>query len=112
MSCEELAAMLPRPRCVPLLLILVRVIETSLIKITTGKLLVTKNRYWYRHQFEKLFPQDACTESVARWIPRADWGCPSDPSGRAQKVHAATYNATSYVEALNLIDKKKGTAVA
>jgi asparagine synthase (glutamine-hydrolysing) len=74
---------------------------------------VTINRYWYRHQFEKLFPQDACTESVVRWIPRADWGCPADPSGRAQKVHAAAYNvASSVVDAAGLIDKKKGIVVA
>eukprot|EP00026_Physarum_polycephalum_P005932 Phypoly_transcript_05971.p1 GENE.Phypoly_transcript_05971~~Phypoly_transcript_05971.p1 ORF type:complete len:568 (+),score=114.15 Phypoly_transcript_05971:66-1769(+) len=75
----------------------------------------TKEAYWYRHQFEKIFPQEACTESVVRWIPRADWGCPSDPSGRAQKVHAAT-NATSSVpksvETASIIDKKKGSAVA
>lgn len=42
-------------------------------------------------KFEQLFPQKATEESVVRWIPRADWGCPSDPSGRAQKVHEAAY---------------------
>ncbi|CAG8599482.1 13160_t:CDS:2, partial [Dentiscutata heterogama] len=44
----------------------------------------TKEAYWYRDQFESLFPGDHCTESVVRWIPRRDWGCPEDPSGRAQ----------------------------
>ncbi|RUS22336.1 asparagine synthase [Endogone sp. FLAS-F59071] len=51
----------------------------------------TKEAYWYREIFEQWFPQNACTESVVRWIPREDWGCPADPSGRAQKVHEAAY---------------------
>ncbi|KAF7724610.1 asparagine synthetase [Apophysomyces ossiformis] len=52
----------------------------------------TKEAYMYRVMFEQWFPQEACTASVVRWIPRADWGCPEDPSGRAQKVHDAAYN--------------------
>ncbi|KAG0163212.1 asparagine synthetase [Apophysomyces sp. BC1034] len=52
----------------------------------------TKEAYMYRVMFEQWFPQEACTASVVRWIPRADWGCPEDPSGRAQKVHDATYD--------------------
>ncbi|KAJ3019490.1 UNVERIFIED_CONTAM: asparagine synthetase [Siphonaria sp. JEL0065] len=51
----------------------------------------TKEGVWYRRAFEKLFPQRACLESVVRWIPRKDWGCPEDPSGRAQKAHNAAY---------------------
>ncbi|KAJ3067655.1 asparagine synthetase [Podochytrium sp. JEL0797] len=51
----------------------------------------TKEGVWYRRCFEKLFPQRACLESVVRWIPRGDWGCPEDPSGRAQKAHVAAY---------------------
>ncbi|CAO3622371.1 unnamed protein product [Mucor fragilis] len=51
----------------------------------------TKEAYMYRVMFEQWFPQPACTASVVRWIPRADWGCPSDPSGRAQKVHEQAY---------------------
>src|SRR5690606_17194536 len=51
----------------------------------------TKEAYWYREVFEQWFPQEACTESVVRWIPKADWGCPADPSGRAQKAHEAAY---------------------
>ncbi|KAG0074101.1 asparagine synthetase [Linnemannia elongata] len=54
----------------------------------------TKEAYWYREVFEQAFPQDACTESVVRWIPRGDWGCPADPSGRAQKVHDSAYEKT------------------
>ncbi|KAI9346024.1 glutamine-hydrolyzing asparagine synthase [Zopfochytrium polystomum] len=53
----------------------------------------TKEAYWYRRVFEKHFPQRACLESVVRWIPRRDWGCSEDPSGRAQKAHNAAYVA-------------------
>ncbi|KAI8916772.1 asparagine synthase [Powellomyces hirtus] len=51
----------------------------------------TKEAYWYREKFEAHFPQKQCTESVVRWIPRKDWGCSEDPSGRAQKGHNAAY---------------------
>lgn len=51
----------------------------------------TKEAYWYRQEFEKHFPQNACLQSVVRWIPRTDWGCPMDPSGRAQKSHIKAY---------------------
>ncbi|KAJ3123708.1 asparagine synthetase [Nowakowskiella sp. JEL0407] len=51
----------------------------------------TKEAFWYRQIFEKHFPQKACLESVVRWIPRKDWGCSEDPSGRAQKAHLAAY---------------------
>ncbi|KAJ3273818.1 asparagine synthetase, partial [Borealophlyctis nickersoniae] len=55
----------------------------------------TKEAYWYRTVFEERFPQKACLESVVRWIPRKDWGCPEDPSGRAQKAHNAAYNKSA-----------------
>ncbi|GAN07107.1 asparagine synthetase [Mucor ambiguus] len=51
----------------------------------------TKEAYMYRVMFDQWYPQEACTASVVRWIPRADWGCPEDPSGRAQKVHEQAY---------------------
>ncbi|KAJ1971588.1 asparagine synthetase [Dimargaris xerosporica] len=51
----------------------------------------TKEAYYYRHLFEQSFPQPACSHSVVRWVPRTDWGCSDDPSGRAQKVHSAAY---------------------
>jgi len=51
----------------------------------------TKEAHFYRVLFSKLFPQKACLESVVRWIPRRDWGCPEDPSGRAQKGHEKAY---------------------
>lgn len=47
----------------------------------------TKEAYMYRGMFEQWYPQDACTASVVRWIPKAEWGCPEDPSGRAQAIH-------------------------
>ena len=68
---------------------------------------MTINRYWYRHQFERLFPQEACVESVMRWIPRADWGCPSDPSGRAQKIHSAAYKVETATSSMTSKAKEK-----
>ncbi|BFZ61830.1 asparagine synthetase [Saitoella coloradoensis] len=50
----------------------------------------TKEAYWYRCMFDNVFPQQ-CAESVMRWIPKSEWGVPSDPSGRAQKVHEQAY---------------------
>lgn len=51
----------------------------------------TKEACLYRRLFEQHFPQQACIESVARWVPRTDWGCSADPSGRAQKIHEKAY---------------------
>ncbi|KAI9490794.1 asparagine synthase [Zychaea mexicana] len=51
----------------------------------------TKEAYMYRVLFDQWFPQEACTASVVRWVPRKDWGCSEDPSGRAQKAHQAAY---------------------
>ncbi|KAJ3339788.1 asparagine synthetase [Gonapodya sp. JEL0774] len=51
----------------------------------------TKEAYYYRQIFEQHFPQKQCLTTVMRWIPRKDWGCPEDPSGRAQKVHEQAY---------------------
>ncbi|KAI8593335.1 asparagine synthase [Geranomyces variabilis] len=51
----------------------------------------TKEAYWYREKFERVFSGPQCLESVVRWIPRKDWGCSEDPSGRAQKGHVAAY---------------------
>lgn len=52
---------------------------------------MTKEAYWYRELFEIHYPQMACMKSIVRWVPRTDWGCPMDPSGRAQKSHKETY---------------------
>ncbi|KAJ1830627.1 asparagine synthetase [Coemansia sp. RSA 2706] len=51
----------------------------------------TKEAYLYREIFEQRFPQPACLQSVVRWVPRTDWGCSADPSGRAQKIHEQAY---------------------
>lgn len=44
----------------------------------------TKEAYYYRYIFEKLFPPYAA-QTVDYWIPT--WGKNKDPSGRAQKQH-------------------------
>ena len=49
----------------------------------------TKEAYYYRSVFEMHFPERVCLTTVKRWVPRLDWGCSADPSGRAQKVHVA-----------------------
>lgn len=49
----------------------------------------TKEAYFYRKIFEEHFPNKACLTTVKRWIPRLDWGCSADPSGRAQVAHVA-----------------------
>lgn len=52
---------------------------------------LTKEAYWYREMFDELFPQETVAKTVMRWIPKAEWGCNADPSGRAQTVHQQTY---------------------
>ncbi|XP_035895252.1 probable asparagine synthetase [glutamine-hydrolyzing] [Anopheles stephensi] len=47
----------------------------------------TKEAYYYRKLFEQLFPGSTFARTVQRWMPRTDWGCPEDPSGRKQTVH-------------------------
>ncbi|KAK9456205.1 hypothetical protein V1511DRAFT_496842 [Dipodascopsis uninucleata] len=47
----------------------------------------TKEAYWYRCMFDELFPSKTCASTVMRWIPKADWGCAADPSGRYVKSH-------------------------
>uniref|UniRef100_A0A182QWH7 Asparagine synthetase [glutamine-hydrolyzing] n=1 Tax=Anopheles farauti TaxID=69004 RepID=A0A182QWH7_9DIPT len=47
----------------------------------------TKEAFYYRHVFEQLFPGESFARTVQRWIPRTDWGCSEDPSGRKQDVH-------------------------
>ncbi|KAI8867205.1 asparagine synthase [Ramicandelaber brevisporus] len=51
----------------------------------------TKEACWYRQMFDQWFPEKACRASVVRWVPRTDWGCSADPSGRAQALHVAAY---------------------
>ncbi|KAL6929405.1 asparagine synthetase [Hanseniaspora valbyensis] len=47
----------------------------------------TKEAYWYRCKFDALFPQKAAASTVMRWVPKAEWGCHEDPSGRFAKIH-------------------------
>ncbi|ODV91356.1 hypothetical protein CANCADRAFT_26824 [Tortispora caseinolytica NRRL Y-17796] len=49
----------------------------------------TKEAYWYRLMFDEHFPTKAAASTVMRWIPKADWGCAEDPSGRYVKTHIA-----------------------
>lgn len=49
----------------------------------------TKEAYYYRRLFEEMFPGEAYARTVMKWVPRTDWGCSADPSGRAQTVHVA-----------------------
>ncbi|KAI0028118.1 glutamine-hydrolyzing asparagine synthase [Vararia minispora EC-137] len=51
----------------------------------------TKEAYWIRDIFESYFPSDAAASTAVRWIPRGDWGCAPDPSGRAVGIHNAAY---------------------
>lgn len=52
----------------------------------------TKEAYYYRMLFEKMFPGDAFAKTVRQWIPRKDWGCSDDPSGRSHKIHFTARN--------------------
>ncbi|TFK76529.1 asparagine synthase [Pluteus cervinus] len=52
----------------------------------------TKEAYYIREIFEGLFPGKAAGETAVRWIPRGDWGCASDPSGRSVSIHNAAYD--------------------
>ncbi|KAH9951912.1 glutamine-hydrolyzing asparagine synthase [Amylocystis lapponica] len=55
----------------------------------------TKEAYFIREIFDGLFPLEAAAKTAVRWIPRGDWGCASDPSGRSVTIHTAAYEATS-----------------
>ncbi|KAK7466999.1 asparagine synthetase [Stygiomarasmius scandens] len=51
----------------------------------------TKEAYYIRDIFDGLFPSEAAASTAIRWIPRGDWGCSSDPSGRSVSIHNAAY---------------------
>ncbi|GJE90854.1 asparagine synthetase B [Phanerochaete sordida] len=55
----------------------------------------TKEAYYIREVFDGLFPSEAAAKTAVRWIPRGDWGCASDPSGRAVEIHTAAYETSS-----------------
>ncbi|KAI5122061.1 hypothetical protein M0805_006045 [Coniferiporia weirii] len=54
----------------------------------------TKEGYYVRDIFDGLFPTEAASKTAVRWVPRGDWGCSSDPSGRSVSIHNAAYEAT------------------
>ncbi|KAG8733196.1 asparagine synthetase [Ceratobasidium sp. 428] len=54
----------------------------------------TKEGYYIREVFQGLFPSPAAAKTAVRWIPRGDWGCASDPSGRSVSIHNAAYTDT------------------
>ncbi|KZS99052.1 glutamine-hydrolyzing asparagine synthase [Sistotremastrum niveocremeum HHB9708] len=53
----------------------------------------TKEGYYIRETFESLFPSEAAASTAVRWIPREDWGCATDPSGRSVSIHNAAYDS-------------------
>ncbi|GLB35030.1 putative asparagine synthase [Lyophyllum shimeji] len=53
----------------------------------------TKEAYFIRDIFDGLFPSKTAAQTAVRWIPRGDWGCASDPSGRSVSIHNAAYTS-------------------
>jgi asparagine synthase (glutamine-hydrolysing) len=51
----------------------------------------TKEAYFLRDLFDSLFHSETAAKTAVRWIPRKDWGCTSDPSGRSVSIHNAAY---------------------
>ncbi|KAH9997219.1 glutamine-hydrolyzing asparagine synthase [Russula vinacea] len=51
----------------------------------------TKEAYFIRDLFDSLFHSETAAKTAVRWIPRKDWGCTSDPSGRSVSIHNAAY---------------------
>lgn len=70
----------------------------------------TKEGYYIRQVFEGMFPSETAARTAVRWvtvvdsivqylikvssswIPRGDWGCASDPSGRSVGIHESAYD--------------------
>jgi len=53
----------------------------------------TKEAYFIRDIFRGLFPSETAIDTAVRWIPRGDWGCSADPSGRSVQIHNAAYDS-------------------
>ncbi|KAF8343955.1 glutamine-hydrolyzing asparagine synthase [Cantharellus anzutake] len=51
----------------------------------------TKEGYVIREIFQGFFPSQTAADTAVRWVPREDWGCAADPSGRSVKIHNAAY---------------------
>jgi len=52
----------------------------------------TKEGYFIREIFDGLFPSETAARTAVRWVPRGDWGCAADPSGRSVSIHQAAYD--------------------
>jgi len=57
----------------------------------------TKEAYWYRCKFDTMFGSGskAAAQTVMRWIPKAEWGCHADPSGRYAVTHEHNVNKSN-----------------
>jgi len=53
-----------------------------------------KEAYFIRELFDAVFPSNAAASTAVRWIPREDWGCSTDPSGRSVDIHNAAYSSS------------------
>lgn len=54
----------------------------------------TKEAYWYRCKFDEIFgSSSAAASTVMRWVPKAEWGCHADPSGRYAAIHEKKVDA-------------------
>ncbi|KAG5646666.1 asparagine synthetase [Asterophora parasitica] len=52
----------------------------------------TKEAFFIREIFDGLFPSETAASTAVRWIPRGDWGCAPDPSGRSVSIHNDAYS--------------------
>jgi asparagine synthase (glutamine-hydrolysing) len=53
----------------------------------------TKEAFYIREIFDSLYPSETAAKTAVLRIPRGDWGCAADPSGRSVTIHNAAYNA-------------------
>lgn len=52
----------------------------------------TKEAYLIREIFDGHFPSDSAASTAVRWVPKKEWGCSADPSGRSVAIHEQAYN--------------------
>ncbi|KAI0050934.1 asparagine synthase [Auriscalpium vulgare] len=57
----------------------------------------TKEAYYIRDIFDSLFLSEAAAQTAVRWVPRGDWGCAPDPSGRSVAIHNSAYKTEDEV---------------
>lgn len=51
----------------------------------------TKEAYLIREIFDGHFPSDSAAGTAVRWVPKKEWGCAADPSGRSVAIHEKAY---------------------